>query len=120
MTQLAHAAKTLYNNIADETYSRAMKWFDENPDEEFCYWGKESFFKEISQEELERNSIKDIEDQTRVQRVLDTIVLSHFCKKYRESLHDLIEANVTEGQDEQIKWFIEPDGDNYIMTLKKA
>ena len=127
MNLKAHATKTMFNALAKNTFLRAKQWFQEHPDEPYCYWAKDDFISiaDKNNEELlsKYPEIDDINDHTIVQwdSLSDTVFLSRFCPKLKQSICELCNSGTTQGDvDGGYHWGIVPDGENFkVLCYEK-
>lgn len=109
------AVKVMFDFICAETYEKTKKWFQENPDEPYCYWSKDEFIHirdKENQELLARHpEIEDINDHTIVEFHDGKVFMHSFCPKLRESLSAMYEGGISENVAYGIHWWIEPDPD---------
>lgn len=84
------ACIAMFKAICADTYSRYMKWFDDHPEETWCYWSKDEPIRPADRDNEEllakHPEIEDIDDHTVVRRERDVLVFSKFCPRMRKSL----------------------------------
>lgn len=119
----AHAVNTMFKALAKDTFLRVKKWFEEHPDEPYCYWAYDEFISiaDKDNEELlkKHKEIDDINDHTIVQwdSLSDTMFLSRFCPKLKQSIYELYSSGVTQGDVDGYHWSIIPDDDNFKVLV---
>lgn len=124
MTYRAAATKALFNSIPKDTFLRAKKWFQEHPEEPYCYWAKDEFIaiKDKDNKSIldKHPEIEDINDHTIVEFNLDTNVacLSRFCPKLKQGIQELYDSGYKSNDVDGIHWLITPviNTDNYKLT----
>lgn len=127
-----HAMRTLYNNIAEDTYHRYMAWLCEHQHKtSYCYWSREDK-PPIDPDDIDKPEIrdmypeiKDFAHHTRVRMDNQDIILFGFCDRYKDTIAEMLKEGIDEGVDDNIKWTLRPDTNpafegNYILILKKA
>lgn len=123
MTYRAAATKALFNSIPKDTFLRAKKWFQEHPEEPYCYWAKDDFIaiKDKNNQAIlsKYPEIEDINDHTIVQwdSLSDTVFLSKFCPKLRQGIQEMTDAEYMSNDVEGYHWAIMPDGDNFKVLI---
>jgi hypothetical protein len=123
MTYRAAATKALFNSIPKDTFLRAKKWFQEHPEEPYCYWAKDDFIaiKDKNNQVIlsKYPEIEDIDDHTIVQwdPLSDTVFLSKFCPKLRQGIREMVDAEYMSNDVEGYHWVIMPDGDNFKVLI---
>lgn len=123
MTYRAAATKALFNSIPKDTFLRAKKWFQEHPEESYCYWAKDNFIaiKDKNNQAIlsKYPEIEDIDDHTIVQwdSLSDTVFLSKFCPKLRQGIREMMDAEYMSNDVEGYHWVIMPDGDNFKVLI---
>lgn len=121
-----NATRVMFNMIIEETIDRTKQWFDEHPDEPYCYWAKDKFIaiedKDVAEILECHPEIEDINDHTIVQwnKEAEVVRLSKFCPKLREGLTDMYENGVISGKNNNACWALFKNDDNFeVLCYKK-
>lgn len=118
MTYRAAAVKSMFNAIAKESFERAKVWFEQHPNEPYCYWSKDDFIaiKDKDNKAIldAHPEIEDIDDHTIVQwdPLSNTVFLSRFCPKLKQGIKALLDTGCHDGNVDGMRWSILPDVDN--------
>ena len=122
MKESGLATKAIFNALCKTTYTRAVEWFREHPEEEYAYWGKDEFLPGSASEQEKASfasrhpEVDDINDHTLIKLEGDTAVLWHFCPRLKEGIKDFYDSGYDVGKD--CMWTVKPDGDNYKVFFK--
>ncbi len=107
------AVKNIFDFICAETYERTKKWFEQHPDEPYCYWAKDEFIPIAEKDNKELLSkhpeIEDINDHTVVEFHDNKVLMHSFCPKLKESLSEMVAGGISESTAYGIHWWIEAD-----------
>lgn len=121
-----NATRIMFNAIIEESLDRIKQWFDEHPNEPYCYWAKDKFIAIEDKDNAEilecHPEIEDINDHTIVQwnKEAEVVRLSRFCPKLREGLADMYENGVISGKKNDYHWALFKDGDNFeVLGYRK-
>lgn len=121
------SVKAMFDFICAETYDRTAKWFNEHPNEPYCYWAKDEFIsiaEKDNQELLKAHpEIEDINDHTIVEFHDGKVLMHSFCPKLKDSLADMMACGVSENTAYGIHWWVEPDPDrpgNFVAHSEKV
>ena len=126
MSIKARVFYSLLNFIVEDTFNRANRWFDEHPNDYFCYWAKDTFLSEKDKKDnsklekflKEHKEIDDIDDHTIVERIDNMIVLSRFCPRLKEMIREYLNEYPWCKKIDNIQVKFQLDKDNYRLTLE--
>lgn len=126
MTYKGAATHAMFKYIAELTYHRAFEWFEQNPNEPYCYWAKDRFIAISEKDDKELLTkypeIIDINDHTIVQVNKDTkqVVFSRFCPNLRLGIADILAEGKNHFEYDIYQWDIAPDPErpgNYVIIF---
>ena len=118
VTIVGSATKAMFKAILGETYERAAKYFHDNPEVRFAYWGKDEFLScDASEEErkafIDRHpEISDLEDHTTVTFLNDVLILATFCPRLKAGVEEIYESGDVHYENENYGYNIEQDKEN--------
>lgn len=117
MTYHANALKAMFNALARDTYTRAKAWFQEHPEEPYCYWSKDEFIlikDKHNKAILDKHpEIENIDDHTTVYFEANVLTLRTFCPKLRAGIRELVSSGFTGNTTHGIQYEISTEGDNF-------
>jgi len=123
MTFIGRATQAMFHAIASDTYVRVFEWFKKHPEAQFAYWGKDEFLSDKATEDERKDfvarhpEIDDLNDHTTVMILNDSVILQTFCPRLKAGVKEIVDDGITAEDLPDVYYVIEPDGDNYRLTL---
>ena len=123
------ACMAMFRAIAVDSWKKYNDWFDEHPEEPYCYWSKDEPIHPDDKDNKEllakHPEIEDIDDHTIVERKGDSLKFSKFCPRLRKSIGAVLgDKYVLEFKHDKfdVQIFRVKDGscDNYDIYIKES
>lgn len=123
MTFIGRATLAMFHAIASDTYVKVFEWFKKHPEAQFVYWGKDEFLSDKATPDERKDfvarhpEIDDLNDHTTVMILNDSVILQTLCPRLKAGVKEIVDDGITAEDLSDVYYTIEPDGDNYRLTL---